>query len=259
METVNHNGRETAYRIIRRSEAGPTVLYVHGSGGNHQVWAHQYGPDGPSHPAAALDLSGHGESDGIDSPSGAETLTAYAEDVSAVARAVDADILIGNSLGGAVVQRILLDRDHELTAAVLAGSGARLPVAESLRTWLAEDFDRAVEWLHGPDRLFHDADEQTRERSVETMHAVGQTVTERDFLACHTFDVRDKLSDVQIPVLALVGENDTLTPLSYHERLASDIPRGELTVLDDAAHLAMVDRPTAFNEAIADFLNSHAL
>lgn len=257
MEMVSHDGRETAYRIVPGAEAGPTVLYVHGSGGTHRAWAHQYGPDGPSHPAVALDLSGHGESDDIDTPAGPETLTAYASDVSAVARAVDADVLVGNSLGGAVVQRILLDRDHELTGAVLAGSGARLPVAEQLRAWLAGDFEQAVEWLHGQDRLFHDADEQTRERSVETMHAVGRAVTERDFLSCHTFDVRDQLSDVQIPVLALVGENDTLTPPSYHESLASELPHGDLTVLDDAAHLAMVDRPAAFNRAIAEFLDAH--
>ncbi len=256
METVNHDGRTTAFRIVRGAEAGPTVLYVHGSGGTHQVWTPQYGPDGPSHPAVALDLSGHGDSDDIDTPAGTETLAAYASDVNAVARAVDADVLVGNSLGGAVVQRILLDRTHELTAAVLAGSGPRLPVAEALRTWLAEDFARAVEWLHGPDRLFHDADEQTRERSIETMHAVGRAVTERDFLSCHTFDVRDQLRDVQIPVLALVGENDTLTPPRYHERLASDVPQGELTVLDEAAHLAMVDRPVAFNKAIANFLDT---
>ncbi|WP_340100624.1 alpha/beta hydrolase [Salinibaculum salinum] len=258
METVSHDGRDTAYRIVQRGGSDPTVLYVHGSGGSHRVWAHQYGPDGPSHPAAALDLSGHGESDDIDTTAGPETLLAYAEDVSAVARAVEADVLVGNSLGGAVIQRILLDGDHEPAAAVLAGTGAALPVAESLRTWLAEDFERAVEWLHGTDRLFHDADEQTRERSVETMYAVGRAVTERDFLSCHTFDVREQLRDVQVPVLALVGEHDTLTPPSYHEVLASELPRGDLTVLDDAAHLAMVDQPAAFNAALADFFDTHA-
>ncbi|MEF8872567.1 MAG: alpha/beta hydrolase [Haloarculaceae archaeon] len=259
MKTVSHDGRDTAYRIVRRGASGPTVLYVHGSGGSHRVWAHQYGPDGPSHPAAALDLSGHGESEDVDTTAGPETLLAYADDVRAVAHAVEADVLVGNSLGGAVVQRILLDEDHELAAAVLAGTGATLPVAESLRTWLAEDFERAVEWLHGTDRLFHDADEQTRERSVETMYAVGQAVTERDFLSCHTFDVREQLHDVQIPVLALVGEHDTLTPPSYHELLASELPHGELTVLDDAAHLAMVDQPVAFNASLSGFFDTHDL
>jgi pimeloyl-ACP methyl ester carboxylesterase len=255
METVTHDGRETAYRLVERSAAGPTVLYVHGSGGTHQVWAHQYGPSGPSHPAAALDLSGHGASEDIDTSAGPETLAAYIDDVSAVARAVDADVLVGNSLGGAVVQRLLLERDHQLTGAVLAGTGVQLPVADTLRTWLAEDFNQAVEWLHGPDRLLHDVEEEMRERSVETMYAVGRTVTERDFLSCHTFDVRERVGAIDVPVLAVVGEHDQLTPPSYHEFLASELPKGDLTVLDDAAHLAMLDQPDAFNDAVAAFLD----
>ena len=257
METVSHDGRETAYRYARAGGGGPTILYVHGSGGTHRVWAKQYGSDGPSHPAAALDVSGHGDSADIDAPAGAETLAAYTEDVCTVARAVDADVLVGNSLGGAIIQRVLLERDHDFSAVVLAGSGAKLAVADPLRSWLADDFDRAVEWLHGPDRLFHDADERTRDRSEETMHEVGQSVTERDFLSCHSFDVRERLSNIRVPVLALVGEYDGLTPPSYHEFLASEISGGQVRVLDDAAHLAMLDRPAAFNAAIAEFLDTH--
>lgn len=254
MEAVSHHGRETAYRLTQRSESGPTALYVHGSGGTHRAWARQYGPSGPTHPAAALDLSGHGESDDVDTPAGRATLSAYADDVCAVASAVDADVLVGSSLGGAVVQHILLERDTGVSAAVLAGSGAKLTVAAQLREWLADDFEQAVEWLHEPGRLLHDTDERARERSIETMHAVGRSVTERDFLTCHTFDVRERLDEIQVPVLALVGEDDGLTPPAYHDFLASEIPQGEARILDDAGHLAMLERPTAFNDAIADFL-----
>ena len=259
METVSHDGRTTGYREVRADADGPTALYIHGSGGSYRAWAQQYGPEGPTHPAAALDLSGHGESEDVDTPAGARTLAAYADDVSAVAEAVGADVLVGNSLGGAVVQHVLLEGDCDVTAAVLAGSGAKLTVADPLRTWLTEDFERAIEWLHGPDRLFHDPDEQTRQRSIETMHAVGQTVTERDFLTCHTFDVRERLSEIAVPVLALVGEYDALTPPTYHEFLAEEIPNGDLTVLDDAAHLAMLEQPTAFGTAITDFLDAHGV
>ena len=98
METVTHDGRETAYRLARPEGPGPTTLYVHGSGGNHRLWAAQYGPDGPAHPAVAVDLSGHGESEDIDTDPGPATLSAYAADVAAVAEATDAAVLTGNSL-----------------------------------------------------------------------------------------------------------------------------------------------------------------
>jgi pimeloyl-ACP methyl ester carboxylesterase len=250
METVEHHGRETAYRVTGGD--GPTTLFVHGSGGTHRVWANQYGPDGPR-PAVALDLSGHGDSEDVDADPGRETLRAYAADVRAVARETDAAVLVGNSLGGAVVLSILLDGALDPAGAVLQGTGAKLAVSASLRDALAEDFEAAVEALHGPDRLFHDADAEAVERSKAQFRATGRAVTERDFLTCHRFDVRERLAEIATPVLALVGEHDQLTPVAYHEALAEGVTDGRLTVVEDAAHLAMVERPGAVSGAIARF------
>jgi pimeloyl-ACP methyl ester carboxylesterase len=175
-----------------------------------------------------------------------------------VADTVDADFLVGNSLGGAIVQHILIERDHGLTGAVLAGSGAKLTVHESLREVLAEDFAAAIDVLHDDEMLFYDTHDRMVGQSRETMQAVGRAVTERDFLSCHTFDVRDQLSAIDVPVLALVGEYDQLTPVKYHEFLAEEIPDGHLAVLDDAAHLAMVEQPIAFAGAIESFLSDCA-
>jgi len=254
METVGHDGRETAYRLATPGAAGPTTLFVHGSGGTHRVWAAQYGPKGPVHPAVAVDLSGHGASADVATAPGPETLAAYTDDVVAVARATDAAVLVGNSLGGAVVLRAVLERELPVERVVLAGSGAKLAVREDLRTWLAEDFERALSWLHGEDRLFHDPADRLRERSLAQMRATGRAVTERDFLTAHRFDVRDRLDAVDVPLLALVGEHDGLTPVAYHEYLATAVPDGEVAVVPDAAHLAMVERPAAFGAALADFL-----
>ncbi len=120
--------------------------------------------------------------------------------------------------------------------------------------WLEGDFDRAVEFLHDPDRLFHDPDDRYVELSKESMYAVGQRVTSRDFHSCHTFDVRDQLSDIAAPTLAIVGEHDMLTPPWYHEFLAENVRDGEYAEIDDAAHLAMLETPDAFNEALVEFL-----
>lgn len=254
METVVHDGRETAYRHTRADSEGPTVLYVHGSGGNHRLWGHQYAPRGPDHPAVALDLSGHGDSADIDSASGPATLSAYAEDVRAVARETDTDVLVGNSLGGAVVFEGLLTGRVDPDGIVLAGTGAKLAVHERLRELLAEDFDSAIATLHEQGRLFFDVTDQIREQSVDAMRAAGQSVTRRDFLTCHQFDIRDRLDAITTPALAVVGEHDELTPVTYHEYLAAELPDCELQVLDGAAHLAMLEQPAAFNRAITQFL-----
>lgn len=254
MESVTHHGRETAYRT--RGGGDVSVLFVHGSGATHGIWKAQLSRLAPDYEVTALDLSGHGESDDVDTEPGPETLDAYARDVLAVARAVDADVLVGNSLGGAVVLTALLDHDADPSGAVLVGSGAKLAVHEHLRDLLANDWEGAIDFLHESDRLFHDADDRYVSVSRDAMREVGQAVTRRDYLSCHTFDVRDRLGQITCPFFALTGVHDGLTPPGYHEFLAEHVPGGKWATIEDAAHLCMLETPEWFNDALDDWLDA---
>lgn len=254
METVRHHGRETAYEIADRGGSGPGLCCVHGSGGSRDVWKSQHRL-ADRYPVVALDLSGHGDSEDVDADPGYGTLSAYADDLVAVVEDTDARVIVGNSLGGAVVMHVLLERDVDLDAAILTGTGARLGVLEDLLDWLEEDFDRAVEFLHGQDRLFHDPDPELREHSRDRMYACGQDVTRRDFLTCHAFDVRNRVSRIAVPTLVVYGKHDQLTPPWFHEYLADEIEESELAEIEDAAHMTMLEKPAVFNDHVATFLD----
>ncbi|BDP42454.1 beta-ketoadipate enol-lactone hydrolase [Deinococcus aetherius] len=66
-------------------------------------------------------------------------------------------------------------------------------------------------------------------------------------------DYRDTLRGLQVPLLVLVGEEDTLTPPELAQEMA-ELGHGELRVIPDAAHLSNLDAPEAFNAALLDFL-----
>ncbi|WP_049898588.1 alpha/beta fold hydrolase [Halococcus agarilyticus] len=253
METVTHGGRTTAYERAGDDREGASVLYVHGSGANREVWRAQL-DDGP-HPAIALDLSGHGDSEDVDADAGYEALSAYADDVLAVIEATDPEILVGNSLGGAICLHLVLERDVSPAGLVLTGTGAKLAVMDDLRAWLDEEFDRAIAFLHAENRLFHDPAHPAVENSKATMREVGQATTRRDFETCHRFDVRRQLGEIDAPTLAVCGEHDGLTPPRYHEYLAENVPNATATMLADAAHLAMIERPEAFDDALSGFVH----
>lgn len=253
-ERVAHHGRQIAYRRSDRGGDGSPVLFVHGSGGSGGVWRSQF-RFADRVPVVAMDLSGHGESEDVAADSGYETLSAYVDDVVAVAEETGARTLVGNSLGGAVALLTVLERDLPLDGLVLAGTGAKLVVLDDLLRWLDEDFDRVIDFLHQPDRLFHDPDDRYVEVSREVMYETGQRVTRRDFRSAHVFDERDRLDEVGVRSLAIVGEHDRLTPPRYHEYLAEHVSDCELAVIEDAAHLAMLERPEAFNAALAEFLD----
>jgi len=252
MEQVSHHGRTTAYRETDFGE-GPTVCYVHGAGGMHNVWVEQYGDrEGP--PAVAVDLSGHGDSDDVETAPGAETLDAYADDVVAVCEVTGATALCGNSMGGAVALWVALERDLDLEALVLADSGAKLGVDDGFLESLDRNFESAVASLHVPDTLFHDPDDELVEVSKRGLLTTGRTVTLRDFRTCDRFDVRDRLDEVAIPTLALCGEHDPLTPPRFHEYLEAELSDCEYVEIARAAHMPMLERPDVFNDAIRSFL-----
>ncbi|THE64214.1 alpha/beta hydrolase [Salinadaptatus halalkaliphilus] len=253
METVPHHGRETAYEVIDCGGNGLPVCWIHGSGGTADIWRAQE-QLADRYPLVMLDLSGHGDSSDIDANTGYATLSAYADDVLAVVEETDARVLVGSSLGGAVVLHILLERDFDPEAVVLTGTGARLGVLDDLLVWLEQDFERALAFLHAPGRLFADPDPSLRERSMAMMETTGQAVMRRDFRTCHRFDVRDRLEDIDIPTLAICGENDQLTPPWYHEFLADEIDGASWVALEDSAHLVMLEQPDTFNELVDDFL-----
>jgi 3-oxoadipate enol-lactonase len=69
-------------------------------------------------------------------------------------------------------------------------------------------------------------------------------------------DVSGQLPGIRVPTLVIVGERDQRTPVATSEALAAAIEGSELVVVPQAGHLAVLDQPQFFNEALAKFLIS---
>lgn len=64
------------------------------------------------------------------------------------------------------------------------------------------------------------------------------------------------LDTLRVPVLAIVGEEDVITPPAETEAMAARIPRVNCVKLPGAGHLSNLERPREFSHALADFLAS---
>ncbi|MFE0699930.1 alpha/beta fold hydrolase [Streptomyces sp. NPDC058872] len=58
----------------------------------------------------------------------------------------------------------------------------------------------------------------------------------------------------ELPVLALAGDNDLVTPSSHTEAIAGLLPDAELVIVPDAGHLVMLEHPEAVTDRLADLL-----
>ena len=75
---------------------------------------------------------------------------------------------------------------------------------------------------------------------------------------CHALkplDYLDRLGEIRLPTLIIVGEDDPGTPVAASEAMHERIAGSELAILPSAAHLSNIEQADAFNQALLGFLD----
>jgi pimeloyl-ACP methyl ester carboxylesterase len=241
---------ETAFGPIfylSRGQGQPPLIAVHGAGGLARHWGGQLSGLADLTQIVALDLPGHGRSPGpthttVDQ--GAERVLALL-DALAIPRAV----LMGHSMGGAIVQTLALRQPQRTAGLVLVGTGARLRVHPDILSGILADWRGVTEmitaWSYAPEYaadLLARAAADLRTTSPATLHA--------DYSACDRFDLIAEAGRIAAPTLIIVGAQDRMTPPKYAEFLARTLPQAQLTIIEQAGHSVMIEQPQLVNEAI---------
>lgn len=235
------------------SHRRPTVVLVHGAGGTALHWPPQVRRL-PGYRVCAVDLPGHGRSEGI----GEQSIAAYARRLIAWADAfaLGKAVWVGHSMGGAIVQHLALHYPDRVLALGLVGTGARLRVNPLILEGLAQEegfpatVETIVKWSFAPQ-----TDERLRELAAQRMAETRPSVLHGDFLACDRFDVSDQVSTIACPTLVICGAEDKMTPPRYAEHLAQQIPQARLVIIPQAGHMVMLEQPEAVAQTLRSFLD----
>ena len=78
---------------------------------------------------------------------------------------------------------------------------------------------------------------------------------------CHAIpniDVTARLKEIKSPALVICGADDPATPPALAREIHDNLPGSKLVLIPQAAHLANIEQPEAFNRALADFLSGPA-
>jgi pimeloyl-ACP methyl ester carboxylesterase len=230
----------------------PPVILIHGAGGTHLHWPAEMRRLNQQR-VFALDLPGHGKSEGI----GRQSVEEYALSVVEFMKAMQlrAAVCVGHSMGSAISMTLALKYPKRVLGLGLVGSGARLRVASQILENAANPatFPVAVEivvdWSYS-----NRADSRLKELAARRMAETRPTVFHADFLACNAFDVMDKLGRIRVPTFIVCGAEDRLTPVRYAEYLRDKIDGAQLSVLERAGHMVMLERPAATAAVLENFL-----
>ena len=72
--------------------------------------------------------------------------------------------------------------------------------------------------------------------------------------ACLDYDFRERLPEIACPTLVVWGENDAILPAGDADEFERLIPDARKTLMRDTGHVPMLERPSAFNDMLMDFL-----
>ena len=223
----------------------PTMVMIHGSGSGRESWHYQLEAFSGSH---AINLPGHPEGEFLETR---EACAAWVHAYIAEEKVEDV-VLAGHSLGGGVALQYALDYPGQVKGLVLVGSGARLRVHPKALSDLEAQVASGASFdpMQGFDLIAPEVAEVLARRRVEN----GLAARLNDLKACDAFDVIARLDEITVPVIAICGTEDVMTPPKYSEFLEARLPNASSVVLTGGTHQVHLEQPEPVNEAIGAFL-----
>jgi pimeloyl-ACP methyl ester carboxylesterase len=254
--------------------SGPPIVFIHGLSGSWQNWLEQLPVFARDHRVVAFDLPGFGASE---MPAERISISGYARFVDALLSTlgIDSAAVVGNSMGGFIgaelaiafperVERLVLvsaagltiehQRD-ERALAVLRTLDKRLA---AYAAWLGTRSDALTRRPRARRMIFalvaYRPELLPGPLMAEQMRGSGKPGFVPALDALTSYPIRDRLPQIACPTLIVWGTEDRLVPVGDADEFAELIPNSREVVWQETGHMAMLERPDAFNRLLAAFL-----
>lgn len=260
MPNARINGIDVRYTVTGR---GPWLALSHSLACRLEMWDEEVRRLSGRFTVLAYDSRGHGETS---APAVPYTLDMIADDIKGLLDHVGAKRAhwVGLSMGGVFGLATALKYPGLFGSMVLADTSSRLAPEgiQAFKDRVAMAREGTMEAMVQPTlkRWFKDS---FREKKPQLMATVADWIRKTPLdgyigmsAAIPTIDVTQRLSEIDIPCLALVGADDIAMPPAMAEILAKNIPNAKLEIIPDAGHLSNLEQPDAFNTALTRFYDA---
>lgn len=250
---------------------GPALLLVHGFPFDRAMWRFQVAPlTAAGYRVVVAELPGFGRTEDVGSPvKPLESVDAMAAELLRLLDRlrIGKVVPVGFSMGGYVALAVAAAAKDRLAGLVLIDTKAEADSAEGRAKRdatiadvaakgtrplaMAQIAGQLTEATRSSERLLVDEVRTMMLRQPKaTVVAALKAMRDRP-------DRRDMLPTLDCPVLVLVGDQDKVTPLDSAKTILGASRKGELKVIEGAAHLSPMERPDDVNEALLDWLSRH--
>lgn len=259
------NGVEINYTLDGPADA-PALTFVHGQSFSLETWSDQTPAFSDRFRVLCLDLRGHGGS-GLGEIKETLRMSDMAADIVALwdALGIQKSHYVGKSLGGMIGYEMALEHGDRLLSVSFVATQGEMPdgslermrgQAERFRT-SEKKMGLAAEvlltrYLPEDYRTTNPESFAKLERIVTALPTEGYAYTTE---AINAMRYDSRLGEIKTPTMVIAGEIDAPTPPARMEIYRDQIAGAGWAVIEGAAHLPNVEKPDAFNKALAGFLD----
>jgi 3-oxoadipate enol-lactonase len=258
------NGIETYYEIHGK-EASPWLVFSHSLACTVRMWDGEIARHTDRYRVLVYDTRGHGQSA---APKGPYTLEQLAGDLHALLEhlKIEKPHYVGLSMGGMIGQTFALKYPGRLATMTLADTTSRY-APEAAPMWeerirIAESKGMEPLVQATLERWFTEGFRKNSKDKVDRVAALIRSTPVAGYVGCCAaipkINVSSRLKEIKTPTLVICGNEDPATPPAMAREIQENIPGARLALIPQAAHLANIEQPEAFNRALADFLSSPA-
>ena len=228
---------------------GKTIVFVHGLSDNLNYWNILTTELKNDFQVLSFDLRGHGESTDNDSKT---SIDLYQDDLYQLLKALNIDnaVFVGLSLGGNIILDLALNHPEMVNGLIVMSSfseqSERLSkifkdFEDGIDNGFVEFFDTILPYTL-TEEMLEEHRETLENLKWEAAKVANIEGIKKGILAGNSFDITDRLNEIDVPTLVIAGGEDDLTDLETQKKISDNIKDSKLIVLEDPKHNLLIGR-----------------
>ena len=245
-------------------EKAPVIILIHGFPLNKSMWNSQVEALKDNFRVIAYDIRGHGSTDigAIDF-----SIDLFVKDLLGFMDAlmIEKTIICGLSMGGYIALNAIENYSARFTALILSDTNCTADSPEAIEkrmNTISSIKENGVEKLadYLIPNLFAPESFKTNSEEIAAVKEMIVTTSKQSlYNSLHALANRketcSKLSDIKVPVLILVGEEDNITPVEAARIMKVKIRDSNLHIIPHSGHLSNMENPYEFNMQLKKFVD----
>ncbi len=241
---------------------GPAVVFINGLTMDVNGWYFQVPAFAQKYRVLRYDCRGQGQSDKPDMDYSQEI---HADDLNRLMDkiGIDRSHIVGLSNGGMIAQYFALEYPQKVRSLVLVDTCSYIDTLLELilKAWIRATevggselrYDVALPVLFAESFVKKNLEGILGMREMNIRNNPPRPIINLA-RGCLKHNVNDRISEIEVPTLIIVGEEDILVPPKYSKILYERIKGSRMVTMKNCGHVPPIEKPEEFNEIVLNFL-----